>query len=271
MKKTNTRIVFAVLLTVASAACANAQVLYGIDVSHYQGTIDWTSAHNAGATFAFAKATEGVDFVDSNFAQNMIGAKAAGVIIGPYHFARPDSSNTDPNDAANEANDFVDAILPYYQGPNLTLRPVIDLERLAGVGNASQEKVFLSRWIRNFAAVVHNRLGFDPMIYTSSTLANNYLEVDIAQYPLWLAYWNNLSSLPPTSASGIWNGQWTFWQATSTATVPGISGNVDGDVFVGEMSDLVKYAPGVPEPSTLVFSAMGAVGLWTNLARRRRS
>jgi GH25 family lysozyme M1 (1,4-beta-N-acetylmuramidase) len=119
--------------------------------------------------------------------------------------------------------------------------------------------------------VVHNRLGFDPMIYTSSSYANNYLEADIAQYPLWLAYWNNFSSLPPTSASGIWNGQFTFWQGTSTASVPGISGGVDADLFLGEMSDLLKYAPGVPEPSTLVLSAMGAVGLCVKIARKRRS
>src|SRR5690349_13200061 len=186
MKKTIARITFALLLAIAPAACVNAQYQLGVDVSHYQGVIDWTTAHNAGVSFAFTKATEGVDFIDSNFTQNMAGAKAAGILIGPYHFARPDSFNTDPNDAANEANDFVDAIQPYYQGANLTLRPVLDLERLANVGTTAQEKVFLSRWTRNFAAVVRTRLGVDPLIYLNRNYAQNYLESDISQFPLWI-------------------------------------------------------------------------------------
>src|SRR5690349_11685784 len=184
MKKTIARITFALLLAIAPAACVNAQYQLGVDVSHYQGVIDWTTAHNAGVSFAFTKATEGVDFIDSNFTQNMTGAKAADVLIGPYHFARPDSFNTDPNDAANEANDFVDAIAPYYTGPNLTLRPVLDLETLGGVSN---EATFLSQWVRNFAQVVHSRLGFDIMIYCDRDFAQHYLASDLNQYPLWIA------------------------------------------------------------------------------------
>src|SRR5437868_11122779 len=90
----------------------------GVDVYSGQGAINWTSVKNAGTTFAFAKATEGVGFTDSSFATNMTAAKSAGVIIGPYHFARPDSFNTDPSDAANEANYFVNTIQSYYQGSN---------------------------------------------------------------------------------------------------------------------------------------------------------
>ena len=129
----------------------------GIDISAHQPTINWTNVKNAGIKFSYTKATEGVDFVDTTFASHMTGDRIVGVLTGPYHYARPDSFNTNTQDAANEANDFVDAISPYYQGTNLTLRPVLDLEELAGVAD---EKTFLSNWVNNFQAVVHNRLGF---------------------------------------------------------------------------------------------------------------
>src|SRR6187401_1511620 len=146
-----------------TVAPTRAAYIDGIDVSHFQGNVDWTAAKESGITFAFTKASEGVNFTDSSFATNMAAASSAGVIIGPYHLARPDSFNTDPNDAANEANYFVNTIQSYYQGTNTTLRPVLDFEKLAGVGNTAAEKTFLSQWLRNFAGVVHNRLGFDPI------------------------------------------------------------------------------------------------------------
>lgn len=70
---------------------SHAALIEGIDVSHWQGNINWNSVKNDGVKFAFAKATEGVDFIDSKYVQNMNNASAAGVFIGPYHFARPDS------------------------------------------------------------------------------------------------------------------------------------------------------------------------------------
>ncbi len=110
----------------ASRACA--QFIPGIDVSRHQGLINWTSVKNSGVQFAFAKATEGVDFVDIRYHTNMQGARAAGVYIGPYHFCRIDSKNgvkftsydgqpfvpgsAPYEDAVSEANDFLEAILP---------------------------------------------------------------------------------------------------------------------------------------------------------------
>jgi GH25 family lysozyme M1 (1,4-beta-N-acetylmuramidase) len=234
------RFLATVLIVTLSAANANAVYQDGIDISSFQTTVNWTSVKNAGIDFAFTKATEGQSFIDASFTSHMSGAKTAGVLIGPYHFARPDSNNTNPSDAANEANDFVNAITPYYAGTNLTLRPVIDLERLAGV---TDEKTFLSNWINNFQAVVYNRLGFYAIIYVNTNFATNYLNSTVSQYDLWLANWtNSTSSPPPASADGVFNG-WKFWQWTSTGTVSGISGNVDRDVFDGTMQQLSVYIP----------------------------
>ena len=271
MRQITFRLAVALFVLSLGVGFAQAQMQYGIDVSRFQGAINWTAVRSSGISFASAKATEGIDFVDVRFTQNMAGATAAGVYIGPYHFARPDSYNTDPSDAASEANDFVDAILPYYQGSPYTLRPVIDLERLANVGDLAQEKAFLSQWIRNFATVVRTRLGFDPIIYTSPSYANYVLDSDINQYPLWLASWtNDPNSPPPPGYTGIWNN-WTFWQYSSTGSVPGISGNVDLDIFAGSLAQLAQFAPGVPEPSMLTMALVALTGMLPWRCRPNRS
>src|SRR5690349_3750568 len=89
---------------------------YGIDVSHWQGAINWASAYGAGKVFAWTKATEGVTYDDPTLAANMGGAKNAGVLIGPYHFARPEN-----NAAVDEANHFVASAKNYFT--NGYLRP----------------------------------------------------------------------------------------------------------------------------------------------------
>lgn len=229
-----------VLMVLLAASSAQAVFIPGIDVSNFQGVVNWTSVRNAGYKFAFCKATEGVDFVDARFTTNMTNAKAAGVPIGPYHFARPDSSNTNPVDAANEANDFVDAIAPYYaQTSGHFLRPVLDMERLSGTGGTAAEKVFLSKWVRDFATVVKTRLGMDPIIYCNVNYATTYFESDIGVYDLWLAKFTYDLNNPPTSANdGVFNG-WEIWQWSDSTTVPGISGNVDGDVYDGTQQQLL--------------------------------
>jgi lysozyme len=229
----------------------------GIDVSRWQGDINWSSVKNAGIEFAFCKATEGVDFVDIKYTQNMVNASAAGVLIGPYHFARPDSQENNPNDARDEANDFVDAIAPYYAAPGNFLRPVLDVERLPTLGEIPiglTQKEYLSDWVHEFVDVVVTRLGFEPIIYTGSSYAINYLDQSISQYDLWLANWGYFPpATPPAVALGIWD-DWAFWQFTDSGQVPGIVGSVDFDVFQGSLSELRGFlaVPVVPEPASLV-------------------
>src|SRR5690349_13081852 len=93
----------ALLVLHAASNNCNAQYIYGIDVSNYQSTANWTSLKNAGTMFAFAKATEGVDFIDASFTKHMTNASAAGVYVGPYHFGRINSNISNPNDAIDEA------------------------------------------------------------------------------------------------------------------------------------------------------------------------
>src|SRR6185295_1431033 len=139
----------AILLLTSNVHAVDYQ--QGLDISRFQGTINWTSVKNADIKFVFAKATEGVDFVDANFNQNMAGAIAAGVPIGPYHFGRLNSGENIPTDAIDEANDFVDAIQSYYQTPGLVLRPVLDYEQLPNDPVSPSVKAYTSQWIRDFS------------------------------------------------------------------------------------------------------------------------
>jgi GH25 family lysozyme M1 (1,4-beta-N-acetylmuramidase) len=250
------RLCVAALIVVLATPTARAVYQDGIDVSNHQGTINWTSVKNAGIKFVFAKATEDVGFTDAYLAANMSGAKANGILIGPYHYARPDLGKTDPNDAANEANYFVNAIKPYYQGTNQCLRPVLDLETLS---NTRDEKTFLSNWVNSFATTMHNALGFYPLIYTNTNYATNYLNSTVSQYDLWLANWTYDKNSPPSSsADGVFNG-WKFWQYADNGMVSGISGVVDLDVFNGALSDLNQYLAAIPEPNSILLLMIGFI------------
>lgn len=240
---------FAVALGLSFASNCDAQYINGIDVSNYQGNVNWTSVKNAGVPFAFCKATEGVDFIDAKFTQNMTNASAAGVYISPYHFGRINSNIANPNDAIDEANDFVDAIAPYYAQPGRFLRPVLDVENTPyanTVANLATNKAYISEWVRDFIGVVETRLGFAPIIYCNTSFATSLLESNLNQYDLWVANYNYAPpSIPPASIDGVWNG-WDFWQYTDSGSVSGITGNVDRNVYQGTMEELLAEFLAVP-------------------------
>ncbi len=244
------------------AASSEAQTLIpGIDVSHYQGTINWTQVKNSGIQFAFTKATEGVNYVDPKFTANMQGATAAGVLIGPYHFCRIDSLNGVPFtsydglpfqpgtgpyiDAVSEAGDFLEAITPYYQSGQY-LPPVADVEGLPNFGSTTLNRLFISNWVQLFSDTINDTLGVRPLIYTSLSGANTNYEPEVAAtHDLWLAWWKGTgtSSPPVPSNTPAWP-DYKFWQWTNSSSVPGISGNVDGDVFDGTMQQLQQLLIG---------------------------
>lgn len=264
------------LFAVAAVACfpslGFAQYIYGIDVSNYQSTANWTSLKNAGTMFAFAKATEGVDFVDASFTKHMTNAATAGVYVGPYHFGRINSNVTNPNDAIDEANDFVDAIAPYYQQPGRILRPVLDVENLPysdTSANRSANKAYVSEWVRDFAGVVQSRLGLDPIIYCNTYYASTFLATDLTQYDLWVANYSYAPpAIPPASIDGVWDG-WDIWQYTESGTVSGISGGVDRDVYQGTMDEFLDQFLAVPPTGD--FNRDGSVDGADFLAWQRNS
>lgn len=195
----------------------------GIDVSHWQGAIDWAKVAGAGKTFAYLKASEATDYVDPTYPTNRALAKASGLVVGAYHFAQPDET---AGDAIAEADHFVDTAVP----ASGELLPVLDLEQSNGLGVSA-----LQAWVRAFLERVHERTGVRSAIYVSpsfwSTRMGNTGWFAANGYTvLWIAHWTTAEA--PTLPAGNWGGHgWTFWQYTSSGTVPGIDGRVDLDRY----------------------------------------
>ena len=192
----------------------------GIDVSHWQGDINWNDVYNDGYRFAFAKATEGTSYVDDHFTTNMENGHAAGLYMGAYHFAHPADNN-----ATQEADHFLNVIEPYLKDGYMV--PALDLEDGSSLG-----KTALSKWVNEFMNHIKDTTGLTGVIYTNSNYANNYLDSSVTQWPLWIAEYG--VSSPNT---GVWS-TWWFWQYTSSGSVSGISGDVDLDYYNGDISSL---------------------------------
>lgn len=257
-RRTASRVALAALLAVATlfAATRAEAFIQGIDISHFQPNvnINWTTVKNSGVQFVFTKATEGVDFTDVEFVNHMNSAIAAGIPIGPYHFGRPNSGENISTDAVDEAHDFVESIKSYYTAPSpaIILRPVLDLERIPDDPVTPSIKAYESKWVRDFNGYVQAHLGVTPIVYVNGNYAQNYLETNINQYPLWFAkpidttqtpaYQNDFNNaVPPTAANmGIWGSVgYKFWQWSFNGNVGGIS-PVDRDVYIGTLLQMLQ-------------------------------
>jgi GH25 family lysozyme M1 (1,4-beta-N-acetylmuramidase) len=243
-----TLVLVAALLAWPSSASAAVDIK-GIDISHWQGTISsstWSSIKSAGYSFVFMKATQGNSYVDPQFATNITRATAQGLLAGPYHFCELDTGYGDPTDPVTEANHFLAVIKPYYQS-GMYLPPVADVEQFPTGLTTSQYKTLTSTWVRSFSDTIYNALGVRPIIYNSKSKANSYYTSSVAgSHELWLAWWKGTGTTSPPVASDtpLW-GIWQFWQWSDDADsvaqanpVPGISGNVDRDVFYGTQAQL---------------------------------
>ena len=194
----------------------------GIDVSHWQGDIDWDQVYGSGKRFAFVKASEGISYRDPKFEENMANGREAGMLMGAYHFARPIN-----NSAVDEARFFVSVIEDYLTEGYL--RPALDLE--VGEGDWG----YLSEWVHEFMNTVRDETGIVSVIYVNSYYANN-LDQSLAQYSLWIARWTYDTSVLPDP--GVWPS-WDFWQWSNQTLCPGIEGYVDGDVYNGDINNLM--------------------------------
>ena len=211
----------------------------GLDTSSWQhphgAHVDWHAASAAGQTFAFIKATEGTGPANRHYDSDIHAARAAGMLTGSYHMARPGM------EPAQQAHAFANR-LQAAGGPQLP--PVLDLEH--GEGLNPEE---LAEWTQVFLDTLEQRTGRTPIIYTY-----RYFWIDqmanttrFAEYPLWLAEYD--VSQPTTPVIGGWN-KWTFWQRAETGQVPGVASSVDLNVFAGTRADLDAWSgPVAPVPT----------------------
>jgi GH25 family lysozyme M1 (1,4-beta-N-acetylmuramidase) len=226
---------------------ADAATITGIDVSRWQhpngAAISWPKVRGAGHSFAVIKATEGTGYVNPYFATDYPQAKAAGLIVGAYHFAQP---RLPISSAADQARHYVRTV-GTFRGTGI-LPPVLDLE-CAGTGGGCTYGTTLSRtqlqqWTKLWLDTAQAMTGRVPIIYTYDSFWRNAMGNTTAftKYPLWYARY---TSTTPTAATlpGGWS-RWTLWQYTSTGKVPGIVGNVDINRFNGDAASLRALADG---------------------------
>lgn len=215
----------------------------GVDTSKWQhphgAAVDWKAAAGSGKSFAFIKATEGYGPENDHYTQDVRDARAAGMVIGSYHKARPSM------DAARQARAFAET-LQAAGGPQLP--PVLDIEIDEGRSPAQ-----IVAWTRTFLTETQRLTGRTPIVYTYRyfwiTKTGN--STAFTDYPLWIAEYNKPE--PTFPLAGGWT-EWTFWQrAGDDGTSPGFPSAVDLNVFAGTRSDLQKWVgpvtPGSPQPS----------------------
>jgi GH25 family lysozyme M1 (1,4-beta-N-acetylmuramidase) len=213
------------ILTVIPAprAVAVGTKVPGIDVSMWQGDVDWSAVASTQTRFVIMRATRGNTYDDPRYAEYLAGASANGLIVGAYHRAKVGVG-------AGDAEDEADRFLAVAQNAAGDALPALDIEEHNGL-TVSQ----LTDWVRTWLARVYSRTGVRAMIYSSPHFWRTYLGDTTwfadHGYPLWIAHWGVPS---PTVPAADWGGHgWTYWQWTSTGRVSGIGPNVDRDRFNG--------------------------------------
>ncbi|MGI8965460.1 MAG: GH25 family lysozyme, partial [Limisphaerales bacterium] len=230
------------LILALGSGDAVAQRATGIDVSRWQGTIDWTSVKGSGVTFAWAQATRGAYLVNANFTANMSNGKAAGVLMGAYHFAFPAT-----NSPSVEADYFWAAAGPYILADGKTLMPMLDMESFTGIVGATSYSDWANQWYNNVKAkAAAVGVTIKPVMYSSACSYCN-MNSSSSIFGSWVANYSGAdpqTGTPWSSCSNcnLWGGGiWNFWQYSSTGAVPGISGNCDLDVFNGTAAQLSTW------------------------------
>ena len=234
LRKSITAVVTVAALAVSGTAVAQAVSLgapKGIDVAAHQhpgGTpIDWSKVRTDGQSFAFVKATEGGDWVNPHYVQDIQAANAAGLKTGAYHYARP------AGDAKTQAANFAAQIA---LAPDQTLPPALDIEVAEGKSAAQ-----LEQWIEEFTSELKRLTGRTPMIYTYKYFwmgqMNNSQK--FSDMPLWLAAYQDQAP----EAVGGWK-ELSFWQRSGSGKVAGISTDVDMNLFNGSKQQLQSFSDG---------------------------
>ncbi len=196
--------------------------VHGIDISRYQGDIDWGLVRGSGVSFAYIKATEGGDHADPSFQRYWREAGQARIPRGAYHYYYFCRSG------AEQAAWFIRNV-PRERG---ALPPVIDLEWTHNSRTCKHQPSYdeLRREVASFMSILQRHYGQRPIIYTT---VDFYRDMNMGQYreEFWL---RSVAGHPRI----VYPGQnWGFWQYTGTGLVPGISGRVDLNVFAGSASD----------------------------------
>jgi lysozyme len=192
----------------------------GIDVSEYQGKINWsyvdTLEKKYPLHYVFIRATVGKDRKDYQFKRNWLGAKENEMIRGAYHYYRPNENSLE------QAELFIKTV-SLQKGD---LPPVLDIEKLPKNQSIANLKLGLKRWLQ----AVESHYGVKPIIYTGEHYYDDFLKEEFSDYLFWIANYNLYREEIAED--------WLFWQFTEKASIPGIKGNVDVNIYNGDLQQL---------------------------------
>lgn len=209
--------------------------IHGIDISHYQGEIDWEQLKNAmiegcPVRFVIIKSTEGASRLDDHFRENFNQVRDYGFIRGVYHFWSNKSS------AREQAYYFLDKV-------HLTegdLPPVLDIEHKPADKSVDDFQRDVLTWLH----IVEDKYHAKPIIYTYYKFKEKYLSAPVFDdYPYWIAHYY--------VDKVQYQGKWKFWQHTDAGKLPGIKGYVDFNIYNGSFYDLRKLCIGSKGESIL--------------------
>ena len=202
--------------------------IHGIDISHYQGKIDWEQLKNAmikgcPVRFVIIKSTEGSSRLDENFRENFNQARDFGFIRGVYHFWSNKST------AREQAYYFLDQV-------HLTdgdLPPVLDIEHKPADKSVEDFQRDVLTWLH----IVEDKYHAKPIIYTYYKFKEQYLSAPVFDdYPYLIAHYY--------VDKVQYKGKWKFWQHTDVGKLPGIKGYVDFNIYNGSYYELKQLCIG---------------------------
>ncbi|MDF1695876.1 MAG: GH25 family lysozyme [Saprospiraceae bacterium] len=207
----------------ATKTTTDKEQLEGIDVSHYQTTIDWGKAKESNVSFVFIKATGGESYIDPTFTNHWKNAKDANLKRGAYHFYYT------KDDPIKQANFFVETVLPLSEKNDLP--PVIDIESGGVNSNISDDQ--LQKDVVTFLTIIEEKFKRKPILYSSHAFAQkHFTNREFSKYYLWLAEYDSKQPRIPE----VWKSTgWTFWQNSASTNIEGYTGKVDHDIFNGNM------------------------------------
>lgn len=198
---------------------ASKYSIRGIDVSHWQGEINWEDVKNQDFKFVFIKASEGNDFVDDCFIENWDNSNEAGILRGAYHYFTTGSSG------AEQAENFI-SVVPVEDN---SLPPVIDIEE----GGLSKEK--FRNELRDYIEMIENHYDQKPILYVMYPLYDGYIKGDFEEYEIWI---RDIIKTPSLSDKR----EWLIWQYCNRGRISGIDAYVDLNVFNGSYQELKGWS-----------------------------
>lgn len=193
--------------------------VFGIDVSHYQEKVDWKQVSwiydEFPVNFVILRATMGWNGKDATFSSNWSALRNSRMVRGAYHYYRPDEPSVEQAENFIQSVKLVPGDLP----------PILDIEVLPKVQSMDRLKIGLQNWLN----IVERHYGVKPILYSGQHYYEKYLEKEFKDYTVWVANYNHRIRKPKK--------HWAIWQFTEKGYAKGIKGEVDVNIFNGDLED----------------------------------